>query len=352
MRRLVVVVAACGMLAAGCSLVGSRGTPVGGGWVDQQVRFQAGGVTVQATYRHPRQGGAVPAALLIAGSGPTDRDGNDSQLPHVDTLHAVAGWLSSDGVASLRYDKLGSGRTGLGKYARDPAGVGVAPFQQEAAAGLDFLAGQHQVRRDRLVVVGHSEGALYALMLATGAAGHVPPIHALALLEPASRRFLDTLAGQLEQKIAAQVRSGQLGQDQATQLDGALTGAVEQLRTQGTVPANLPGGLSNVLPAVDARYDAEVDRYDPAELIGRVPAGTPMLLSCSDADIQITCADVQHLAGGAAAARPPVDLVQLTGVDHILKEDGSRTGDHYDDPLPFSARLATALAAFTHRSLG
>jgi uncharacterized protein len=309
-------------------------------------------VTVYATYRHPDKGGAVPAALLIAGSGPTDRDGNDSQLPHLDTLHAVAGWLSSDGVASLRYDKLGSGRTGLGNYAHDPASLGVAPFQQEAAAGLTFLAGQKQVRRDRLMVVGHSEGALYALMLATGAAGHVPAIHALALLEPASRRFLDILAGQLEQQIAAQVRSGQLTQDQGIQLDDTLATAVDQLRAEGTVPADLPDGLATALPAVDARYNAQVDRYDPAALIGQVPAGTPMLLSCSDADIQISCADVAHLASGAAGAQPPVDLVQLTGVDHILKQDASRTGDHYDDSLPFSSQLAGALATFIHQRLG
>ncbi len=348
MSRIAVVVLVCGLLVTGCSLR-SGGTPVGGGWVDQQVHFQAGGMTVYGTYRHPRSGRTVPAALLIAGSGPTDRDGNDAQLPHLDTLRAVAGWLSADGVGSLRYDKLGSGRTGLGRYAHDPAAVGVAPLQQEAAAGLTFLAGRPGVRRDRLMVVGHSEGALYALMLATGAAGTVPPVHALALLEPLSQRSLDTLAQQVERQIGGQLAAGAITRDQAGQVDGALTAAIEQLRDTGTVPSNLPGGLSGLLSPANARYDSQVDRYDPAALLGRVPGTTGVLLSCSDADIQIGCDEVQRLA---AAATTTPDLVRLTGVDHILKQDTSRTGDRYDDTsLPFSQQLSQALAAFVHQRM-
>jgi hypothetical protein len=87
----------------------------GSGWVDQSVSFEVGGVTVYGTYRRPSSTSSpVPAALLIAGSGPTDRNGNDDQLPHLDSLHTVANWLSEDGVASLRYDKLGAGQTASG----------------------------------------------------------------------------------------------------------------------------------------------------------------------------------------------------------------------------------------------
>ena len=63
-------------------------------------------------------------------------------VPHLDTLRTLATWLSADGVPSLRYDKLGSGQTGLGPYAANPATIGVEPFEQEAAAALEFLESQ------------------------------------------------------------------------------------------------------------------------------------------------------------------------------------------------------------------
>ena len=180
-RRLALVLAVAGLgLASACgqgSAVGSSPMAASQRWVDQPVSFEAGGLTVYATYRRPaaRAAGAtgnssVPSVLLIAGSGPTDRNGNSPLLPGlVNTLEVIADWLSADGVASLRYDKLGSGRTGLGPYASRPGAIGIGPFEQEAAAGLRFLARQPGVDRDRLAVIGHSEGALFALLLATGA---------------------------------------------------------------------------------------------------------------------------------------------------------------------------------------
>lgn len=160
----ILVLAVVGVMGAGCgsaSPSGSRPASPAGGWVDEPVTYTAGGVTIYATFRHPNvQGRDVPAALLIAGSGPTDRNGNSALLPGpVDTLKTVADWLSADGVASLRYDKLGSGQTGLGRYAADPQSIGIDPFEQEATAALSFLARQHGVDRNRLAVIGHSEGS-------------------------------------------------------------------------------------------------------------------------------------------------------------------------------------------------
>src|ERR1700722_2746918 len=106
-------------------------TPSARGWVEDAVSFPVRDMTVYATYRHPTgQGWRGAAALLIAGSGPTDRDGNSKLLPgQVGTLQSLAQTLSDDGMASLRYDKLGSGQTGLGPYAEDPTKGGVTVFQ-------------------------------------------------------------------------------------------------------------------------------------------------------------------------------------------------------------------------------
>jgi hypothetical protein len=99
-------------------------------WVDQKVSFTSGPMTIYATFRHPSgDSKVVPGVLLVAGSGPTDRNGNSSLEPGpVNTLKTLADWLSNDGVATLRYDKLGSGQTGLGPYASDPASIGLSVF--------------------------------------------------------------------------------------------------------------------------------------------------------------------------------------------------------------------------------
>ena len=236
--RLAAVLALAGLgLMSACTTTTARsmraisasdtpGTP----WVDQPVSFQAGGLTVYATYRHPAAATSpMPAVLLIAGSGPTDRNGNSALLPGpVGTLQAVADWLSADGVASLRYDKLGSGQTGLGPYADHPATIGIAPFEQEAAAALRFLARQPGVDRARLGVIGHSEGALFALLLADGAdprgsgAGPLPEVHILGLFEPLSERYLDVIADQIDARAAAAQRAGQITSAEASSLTHAL----------------------------------------------------------------------------------------------------------------------------------
>jgi uncharacterized protein len=217
-------------------------------WVDEPVTYEAGGVTVHATFRRPSGNvKSVPAVLLIAGSGPTDRNGNSPLIEgHVDTLLTIAQWLSQDGVASLRYDKLGSGTTGLGSYASNPNSIGIAPFEQEAAAGLTFMSHQPTVDRSRLGVIGHSEGALFALLVATGAAGPAPPIHALGLLEPLSRRYLDVVSEQLAAQLSAAVSAGNMSDQSADALRSSASTIISDLRTSGTLPSTVPNPLPSL----------------------------------------------------------------------------------------------------------
>jgi pimeloyl-ACP methyl ester carboxylesterase len=315
--------------------------------VEDAVSFSAADMTVYGTFRHPAgQGRAVPGALLIAGSGPTDRNGDSAVMPgHVDTLRNLAQALSNDGVASLRYDKLGTGQTGLGHYATDPTTVDIDAFQNEATAALNFLAGQSGIDRTRLIVVGHSEGALYAMMLATAAPGTVPAVQALGLVEPASRRILDHLSEQAHAQADAAVRSGRLPAARAAESTAAIDRAIQEFRATGTVPPDEPPALKPLINA-DARALLQEDAIDPAALAAKLPRAMPVLITCSDADLQITCQDVDYLVSGLTSAGTKTDYVHLTGVDHVLKEDTSRTPANYTKALPFSTQLTGALASF------
>jgi alpha-beta hydrolase superfamily lysophospholipase len=330
------------------SLVASAASTSSGSWVDQNVSFTSGKLTIYATFRHPKdETKVVPGVLLIAGSGPTDRNGNSSLEPGpIDTLKTLADWLSEDDVATLRYDKLGTGQTGLGPFALDPASIGVSVYEQESRSALEFLAKEKGINDHELGVFGHSEGALFALLVATGHAGPTPPIHALGLIEPLSLRYLDLITVQVDASLVSQVKSGVITKSLKKTVEKDLAKAIAQLRVTGTVKANLPYGLAGLLNPTNALYLAQADRFDPAVLSRDVAQGTPVLLTCSNDDVQVSCDQVDRVASGLTTSSAHLDFVHLRGVDHVLKVDSSLTGSNYAKSLPFSPQLKSAMRSF------
>jgi hypothetical protein len=146
------------------------------------------------------------------------------------------------------------------------------------------------------------------------------------------------------------VRSGAITKSLEKTVEHDLKGAVTQLRTTGTVKANLPYGLANLLNPSDALFLSQADKFDPALLAGHVPR-TPVLLSCSNDDIQVSCNEVDRVARGFDSPSSHVDLVHLSGVDHVLKVDASLTGSKYAKSLPFSPQLNAAVRVFVTKYL-
>jgi alpha-beta hydrolase superfamily lysophospholipase len=352
---LMAVLGSSGLLAEGARAGVATTTQVQRAvtWADEPVSFQAAGMKIYATLRHPvGETAPVPAVLLIAGSGPTDRNGNSAVEPGpTDTLRTLADWLSEDGVASLRYDKLGSGQSGLGPYADKVDSIGITVYEKEAAAALIFLGRQRDVDDQRLAVFGHSEGALFALLLATGHAGKVPRIHALGLLEPLGLRYLDLITVQVDAQLRAQVSAGEITKKLESTLETTLASAVKRLRATGKGAANLPYGLGTILNPSTAKYLYEADKFDPETLGAEVAAKTPVILSCSNADTQVSCPQVNRVAQGLSDADASATVVHLVGVDHVLKVDPTGSASNYTRALPFSPVLKKAIEKFVAASL-
>ncbi len=317
------------------------------GWVDDEVTFVADGVTIHGSYHHQHNAAAGPAALLISESGKTDRNGDNAVAGPIGNMRQLAELLSERGVASLRYDKVGTGSTGLGPYSSHPGEVGSAVDTAGAESAVRFLADQSGTDKARISVYGLGEGTIHAMALAADVGAGAPKIHSLGLLQPLGGRYLDLITARVRSDVDGEVRSGASTRAQADQTMAAWTAAVNQARASGTAPAQLPDGLNAILNPGNVRAVVEADAIDPLALAARVPAATPVLLTCSDSDAQASCPGEQPLIG--ALGHTALDVVELNGVDHVLRDDPTDNIANYANRQPLSGQLVTALNAFAAR---
>jgi alpha-beta hydrolase superfamily lysophospholipase len=338
-RRLAAVALVLVALA-GCS----RDSDVERVWLEKDVTFDVNGLALHGTYRHLSGDGAGPAALLISESGQTDRNGDNNVAGPIGNMRQLAEFLSERGVATLRYDKIGTGVTGLGPFAGRPADIGSAMYTDGARAALRFLAGQAGVDGDRLSVYALGEGTIHAMLLAEDSSPGAPRIHSLGLLQPLPARYLDLITGRVRTNVEAAVRVGSETQQQADSVLAAWRAAVEQVRTTGTAPVDLPDGLSAIVNPGNVKAVVESDAIDPVDVATRIPADTPVLLTCSDSDGQAPCSQMQPLV--SALDRTALQFVELSGVNHVLRDDPTDNVAGYARKGPLSPQLTAALDVF------
>ncbi|MEU7786236.1 alpha/beta hydrolase [Amycolatopsis sp. NPDC049159] len=299
---------------------------------DREVVFTADGTTTYGTLHVPahRAGHRLRAALVLPGSGPTDRDGNQpGALPN--TLAQVAGVLGGDRVATLRFDKYGTGRTGLGAYRDHPEALDYPAFVRQARAAYEVLRDQPETDPHALMVLGHSEGAMTALLL--GGTVHPRPI-GVALLQPQAIRLLDLVALQLHAQTAEAVRQGQFTPERQWVIDAAIDAAVTALRAHRPVgTTDLPPAVAQLFTAFQGPSGRFVDSDDavyPPSAAAALRPGTGVLLTCGTNDTQVPCATTDALTSALRRAHVGgPGRVRLSGVDHLLHD-----ADHPDTPAP------------------
>jgi hypothetical protein len=322
LNRVVVLAISLVLALAGCSSQDHR-------WVDDEVTFDADGLTIHGTYRHQQGAGPGPAALLISESGPTDRNGDNAVVGPIGNMRQLAEHLSDRGIASLRYDKVGTGKTGIGPYR--PNDVVSAVYTKGAEAAVRYLVDQPGTDKAQISVYGHGEGAIHALTLATDTTPGAPKSHSLGLFQPLPGRYLDIITNRVRGDASPETLSAWLA-------------AVDEIRTKGTVPAQLPEGLNAIVNPGNVKAVVETDKIDPLALAAKVPAGTPVLLTCSDTDSQAKCDTEKPLID--ALQHTQLKVVELKGVNHVLHDDPSDSIANLTKPAPLSPQVVTALDVF------
>jgi uncharacterized protein len=339
---------AAGTATSATSSTSPTATAARHGWVEDEVTFVdpslGAGLTIHGTYRYLADGPPGPAALLVSESGNTDRNGDNAVAGPVGNMRQLAEYLSGKGFASLRYDKVGTGKTGLGPYALHPADVGSAVYTAGAKAAVRFLAQQPRTDKSRISAYGLGEGTVHAMALAVDTSPDAPKIHAIGLFQPLSARYLDIITGRVRADVESAVNSGAKTRQQGDDVIATWNAAVVQARTTGTAPAKLPEGLGAILNPGNVKAVVEADAIDPLAVAATVPPGTPVLLSCSDSDGQADCAAEKPLIG--ALGHTALTVVELKGVNHVLRDDPTDNVANYAKKDPLSPQLITALDGF------
>jgi len=338
--------------AAATAVASPAATPLAGGVTDTEVSFTSGADTIYGSFMAPAGLGADaprPAALIISGSGPTDRNGDSGNLP-LHTNYNLAVTLADAGIPSLRYDKLGSGKTGLGSHV-DGKGIDVPLYLQEAKDAAAFLAAQPGVDPARLIIVGHSEGGLFALLLAQELVKAGTPPAGLILVAPLSIRYLDLFRTQLAANITAAVAARQMTQAEGDALMQELEGIITSLRTTGSVPEKIASpALAQLFTPANATFLAQADAIDPAEVAASLPKDLPVLVLLGEKDSQVLPEQVDHLMGGfAQAGNTDAIFLALPDANHALRivtGTPNPAVDYANPDLPFSPVAITAIGAF------
>src|SRR5882672_12855487 len=294
--------------------------------VESPFTIKSGAFELPGTLVVPRDaGGRVPIAVIIAGSGPTDRNGNSMMGIRPNSYAQLAWRLAERGIATLRYDKRGLPGT-QGTF--DITQMTLEDFAADARSAAESLA--RDPRFSRVVFVGHSEGASLALIAARQGAPVAGVVHVSGLGRPLGEVMREQLSRQFDS--ATLVR-----------YDTAW-----KYYLRGDQPTDVPQHMEMLFVPINRTYMRSLAAYDPPAAIRAVRQ--PVLLVQGVTDLQATVADAERLH----AARPDARLVLLPDVNHVLKRVADRTVpgqmSTYQDPgIPIVPEAVQAIADWISR---
>jgi acetyl esterase/lipase len=323
---------------------------------EQEVTFKNGVDTFYGTLLIPRNvKDKIPAVLLLSGSGPTDRDGNSALLSgKIDSQKNFARILADAGVASLRYDKYGTGKTGLGSYADKIASITFDNFVDLALAAYQYLGSRTEIDPARLAILGHSEGGLIAMVAVHRMKDVTPPV-ALLLAAPLCKPYLTTIHEQISEQYANAVKAEAFTQQQADDGMAELDRIIAEVIRDGAVPEEMSPEFAMIFIPDNVRFLQNANQYDPPMLASNLPSKIQVLVLCGKKDQQVTCDNVKLLVDGfKQGGNMGVRFAELINVNHVFKEvEGvPDPGTDYTDPAkPFSREAQRIISEFVKAML-
>ena len=289
---------------------------------EREVTFTgAGGLFLHGTLVLPAGAKArVPGVLLLAGSGPTDRNGNAPSIV-IDLLKQIAERLGKEGYASLRFDKratAGYAKFWPGEVAQQNDFFSWDSFVGDAKAALACLQTQPEVDGKRVVVAGHSEGAMIATQIGRDlqSAPHVP---AGLILISAPGRPGGVI---LSEQITMGLQRNRVPAEVARRYSDYVDLAIKQIQRDGTIPPNPPTGfgVEYLFPASAAKLMQVEMGFDPTRVLPIYEG--PVLVLQGEKDIQVSAARDTPLLDAALKRRKRgvFEVFIVPSASHNLKK--------------------------------
>ena len=299
---------------------------------EEEVSFSNGSanVTLAGTLTLPKGSGPFPAAVLIAGSGPNDRD--ESLANHKPFL-VLADFLTRKGLAVLRYDKRG-----IGKSTGSAESATTLDLANDTSAAIDFLKARKDVDPARIGLIGHSEGAIIAPYLASRS----KDIAWVVLLAAPATKGQDTLLNQSELIARA---SGLSEPEILASLDfdrnaydlvreeknpGVLADKLKDfVKTSGLDGVMPPSVLEPQLRMLTSPWFRFFLDYDPVPSLQNTKC--PVLALYGQKDLQVPSKDNLPLLQKALseADNKQAEIRQLAGLNHLFQHSYSGSPAEY-----------------------
>ncbi len=302
---------------------------------DESVKIPSNGFSLAGTLSKPAGPAAerLPAVVLVGGSGATDRDDLVFGIP---VLGEMANALADAGFIVLRYDKRGVGQSG-GRL----ESAALADYSDDLRAAVKMLENRKDVDPRRIAVVGHSEGGDVALM----AAAKDTKIAAVVLI---------ATSGVAGAELVLEQQAHLLEHAKISEADKQAKLALQKKIQRAVITGN---GWDEIPPALRKEVDnpefQSLLLFDPAKVMPDVRQ--PILIVQGELDTQVAPSNADRLEALAKKRKnnPPVQVVKVPGVNHLLvpaktgevDEYASLSGEHV------STAVITAVASWLQSTL-
>jgi hypothetical protein len=286
-----------------------------GAFHEQSVTITTGPWQLPGTLTEPNGAGPFPAVVLVQGSGPRDEDETvGANKPFKD----LAWGLASHGIVVLRYEK----RTHkyAAQLAKDPGNLTVKEeVTDDARAAAALLAGQPEVQKKRIYVLGHSLGGMLAPRIAEGD----DQIAGIIIMAGSTRPLGQIVVDQIKYLSTL---SGPVGDGAKKQIEAA-----EKFAQDYDNPTLKPGETVSMLGIpTPAAYILDLRSYDPAATAARLKI--PILVLQAESDYQVTRKDFEGWEN-ALAGHKNVTIKSYAGLCHLFTPAGNPPSPaDYDKP--------------------
>ena len=276
--------------------------------------------TILGSLKLPNENGQFPIVLIIAGSGPTDRNGNSTIGLNTDCYKMLSDTLAMNGIASLRYDKRGIAKSYYAGF--NESELIFDDYIDDAKKWIELIANDDKFKK--IFILGHSEGALIGSIVAnqTQLGGFIS---------------VSGTAQRLDSLILEQLS------DQPDYIKIEAQNIIDSLNNGILIPDVSQELYSLFRPSVQP-YLISCLKYNPRTEISRIES--PLIVLHGKTDLQVKYSEAQILAD----CNPNAEILIIDNMNHVLKNASSDYQENiatYSNPnLPLSSTFCESLINF------